>query len=87
MTAFRYLDLVMETVGYWDEAARLPERIQIDYLRECLPGEELLLQYGEKDGIRYCRGLKEDGTAAFHAAVRFAAELYPIVPLDEVGEI
>ena len=24
MTAFRYLDLVMETVGYWDEAARLP---------------------------------------------------------------
>ena len=45
----RYLDLIMETVGYWDREAYLPERIQVDYLRECLPGEELLLQYGKAD--------------------------------------
>ena len=87
MTAFRYLDLIMEITGYWDGPAYLPERIQVDYLRECLPGETLQLQYAEKDGIRYCRGLKEDGTAAFHASVRYAADVYPIVPLDDVAPI
>ena len=87
MTAFRYLDLIMETVGYWDREAYLPERIQVDYLRECLPGEALLLQYGKADDVHYCRGLKEDGSPAFHASVRFAKEAYPIVPLDEIGNI
>ncbi len=87
MTAFRYLDLIMETVGYWDGPAYLPERIQVDYLRECLPGEILQLQYGKADDIHYCRGLKADGSSAFHASVRFAKEVYPIVPLDEVAGI
>jgi len=86
MTAFRYLDLIMETVGYWDGAARLPERIQIDYLRECFPGETLTLRYGEAEGVRYCCGVKEDGTEAFRSAVRLAESAYPLVPLDEVGE-
>lgn len=75
LTAFRYLDLVMETVGYWDGPARLPERVQIDYLRECLPGDVLLLQYREQDGIHYCRGVKEDGTFSFHASVKFSEEI------------
>ena len=87
MTAFRYLDLIMETVGYWSGEVHLPERIQIDFMRECLPGETLLLQYGEADGIRYCCGIKEDHTESFRASVRFAKEVYPIVPIDEVGEI
>lgn len=86
MTAFRYLDLIMETVGYWEREAYLPERIQVDYLRECLPGETLLLQYGELDCIRYCCGVKEDGTAAFNAAVQFAKEPFPVRD-DELGAI
>ncbi len=77
MTAFRYLDLIMETVGYWEEEARLPQRIQIDYLRECLPGEVLRLQYAKADGMHYCRGMKDDGTVAFHAAVKLSEE--PVV--------
>lgn len=86
MTAFRYLDLIMETVGYWDGPAHLPERIQIDYRRECFPGETLELRYGEKEGIRYCCGVKENGTEAFRASVRFAEKPYSVVPLDEVGQ-
>ena len=77
MTAFRYLDLILETVGYWEGDVHMPERIQIDYLRECLPGETVQLQYAEADGLHYCRGLKEDGTAAFHASVKLAEEVHP----------
>lgn len=72
MTAFRYLDLIMETIGYWEEEARLPQRIQIDYLRECLPGEVLHLQYAEQMGVRYCRGIKDDGSVSFHASVKLS---------------
>jgi acyl-ACP thioesterase len=84
MTAFRYLDLVMETIGYWGEEVHMPERIQIDYLRECLPGEMLQLQYGEQDGVRYCRGMKDDGTVSFHAAVRLSEEIYPAAGVTNV---
>jgi medium-chain acyl-[acyl-carrier-protein] hydrolase len=84
MTAFRYLDLIMETIGYWDGEIHMPRRIQIDYLRECLPGESLLLRYAEKDGIRYCAGIKEDGTASFHATVKLSEEVYPAASVTNV---
>jgi len=77
MTAFRYLDLIMEAVGYWNGPARLAERIQIDYLKECLPGEVLQLQYAEREGIHYCRGVKKNGSVSFNATVRFSEEVYP----------
>lgn len=77
MTAFRYLDLIMETVGYWNNTLHLPERIQIDYLKECLPGEVVNLQYGKRDGVHYCSGVKQDGSVSFNASVRFSEECYP----------
>lgn len=77
MTAFRYLDLIMETVGYWNGELHLPERIQIDYLKECLPGEILNLKYGQKDGMHYCSGVKADGSVSFNATVRFSEKSYP----------
>lgn len=84
MTAFRYLDLVMETIGYWGDAVHMPKRIQIDYLKECLPGELLQLQYGELDGVKYCRGVKENGAVSFHAAVRLSDEEYPAASVTNV---
>ena len=84
MTAFRYLDLIMETVGYWEGEAHLPQRIQIDYLRECLPEEILLLQYAECNGVRYCRGIKENGVVSFHASVKFSEE---VVLVPDVSKI
>lgn len=77
MTAFRYLDLVLETIGYWDEEPHLPKRIQIDYKRECFPGELLELQHAERDGIHYCAGIKGDGTESFLAAVVLSGESRP----------
>ena len=84
MTAFRYLDLVMETIGYWGGEVHMPERIQIDYMRDCLPGEHLLLQYAEQDGIRYCRGVKTDGTVSFHASVKLSDSVYPSAKVTRV---
>lgn len=77
MTAFRYLDLILETVGYWEGEHRMPKRIQIDYLRECLPNEQVDLQFALENGVHYCRGVKLDGTVAFRAAVVFAEGAYP----------
>ena len=77
MTAFRYLDLVMETAGYWSGELHLPKRVQIDYMKECLPGEVLCLKHGMKDDVHYCSGVKADGSVSFHATVRFSEETYP----------
>lgn len=79
MTAFRYLDLILETVGYWDGDAHLPERVQIDFKRECLPGEILHLSRGERDGVLYCSGVKEDGTVAFLSSVKLSERMEPML--------
>lgn len=74
MTAFRYLDLILETVGYWNGEPHLPKRIQIDYKRECLPGDHLTLRHAMVDGVHYVAGIKADGTESFIASVRLAEE-------------
>ena len=84
MTAFRYLDLVLETVGYWEGEHHLPKRIQIDYLRECVANDRLDLQYGFENGISYCQGVKEDGTVSFRSGVVFAEEVYPAPSISGV---
>lgn len=77
MTAFRYLDLVLESIGYWNEEPHLPKRIQIDYKRECLPGDRLQLRHTMVDGGHYCAGIKEDGTVSFLASAVLAQESSP----------
>lgn len=77
MTAFRYLDLILEAVDYWSGELHLAERIQIDYKKECLPGDVLQIYRGEKDGVQYCSGVKVDGTVSFHAAVKLAEQATP----------
>lgn len=77
MTAFRYLDLILETVGYWNDQPRLLRRVQIDYKKECVPGEILELRYARQQGIHYCSGIKEDGSVSFHASVQMSEETYP----------
>lgn len=77
MTAFRYLDLIMETAGHWNGELHLPERVQIDYMKECLPGDVLYLKHGMKDDIHYCSGVKSNGSVSFNATVRFSKETYP----------
>lgn len=76
MTAFRYLDLIMESINYWESSVHLIERMQVDYRSECVPGDMLNLYHGMKDGIHYVSGYKADGTASFHSTVRLSKETY-----------
>lgn len=72
MTAFRYLDLILENIGYWDHEMHLAERIQIDYKKEVLAGETLKILVGQSDGIWYCSGEKADGQVSFNATVKMS---------------
>lgn len=45
--------------------------MEIGYLAECRPGETLDLFAGEREGIRYVRGVGPEGTDRFTAAMEF----------------
>lgn len=77
LTAFRYVDLICETVGYWGKELHLLERLQIDYKKECMPGEVIDLYRGEADGILYVSGVHSNGVVAFNASVKLSEEGYP----------
>ncbi|MEG1857881.1 MAG: thioesterase [Pseudoflavonifractor sp.] len=74
----RYADFVcdalrMEHLG----GASFVAELQMGYLAECLPGEELELLTGAAAGLQYVRGLGPEGRARFDAAVTLGE-----VPLD-----
>lgn len=50
--------------------------MQIGYLAECRPGEELLLQLGEQGNGRYVRGIDDGGKSRFEAALFFGKVLH-----------
>lgn len=77
MSAFRYLDLILESIGYWCGEHRLARRLQIDYRKECVVGDVLDLQHCELDGIHFVRGVKADGTVSFNAMVELSDTVIP----------
>lgn len=77
LTAFRYLDLILEAVGYWEGEMHLVRRLQIDYRRESVVGETLSICHAERDGVHYVSGVKSDGTVSFNASVLFDENITP----------
>lgn len=77
MSAFRYLDLILETIGYWSGEHHLARRLQIDYRKECVVGDVLDLQRCFHNGVYYVRGVKSDGTVSFYASVLLSDETVP----------
>lgn len=72
----RYADfacdaLEMEHLG----PDRFLSSMQIGYLAECLPGEELLLQVGREDSTCFVQGMDEGGKSRFEAALIFGEVL------------
>lgn len=66
----KYADFVcdaihMETLG----ETRFVSSLQLGYLAECLPGNEVDLLTVEQDGLIYVRGADESGKARFEAAL------------------
>ena len=72
----RYADfacdaLEMEHLG----PGRFLSSMQIGYLAECRPGEELLLWTKEQDGAHFVQGMDEGGKSRFEAALIFGEVL------------
>lgn len=72
----RYADfacdaLEMERLG----PGRFLSSMQIGYLAECRPGEELLLWTKEQDGTHFVQGMDEGGKSRFEAALIFGEVL------------
>lgn len=84
LTAFRYVELICELSGYWGPELHLIRRLQVDFRKECLPGETISLYHGMRDGVHYVAGLHENGRPAFHASLELAEETCPRVA-DELN--
>ena len=65
------LALEMERLG----PDRFLSSMQIGYLAECRPGEELLLWTREQDGTHFVQGMDEGGKSRFEAALIFGEVL------------
>ena len=75
MSAFRYLDLILEAASYWEGDMHLARRVQIDYRKECVVGDRVSIRHCLQDGIHYVCGVKADGTVSFNASVQYAQEI------------
>lgn len=63
-----YADIICESCGYWSGGQRIMRSIHIDYSAEYRPGETIALLAGEKEGVRYMRGIHPTGAIGFSAA-------------------
>ena len=72
----RYADFACDALEMEKlEAGTFLSQLQIGYLAECRPGEELRLMAGQEGETRFVRGMDEDGKSRFEAALIFSKEL------------
>ena len=72
MTNLRYIQLVMDAFTPEEFCGKMLSDLEIHYRNQCLYGEQIrMLRGGEEDGHRIL-AIKEDGTPAVCAKVRFA---------------
>lgn len=67
-----YADLICRETGYWDGAPRVMRALQIDYVKECMPGDRIRLGTAARDGGYIVQGIHADGRPCFNA--RFVYE-------------
>ena len=71
MTSAGYLSLACDALGFWNNGEKLMRFIQVDFLSEVRPGTYVKFETGEADGLKYMRGIKDDGKTAFIACCDF----------------
>ena len=72
----RYADFACDALEMEKlERGAFLSQLQIGYLAECRPGEELYLMAGQEGETRFVRGMDEDGKSRFEAALIFSKEL------------
>ena len=71
-TSPKYLDLVCDFTDFWGGEERVCSYMQVDYVSECRPGEELrILRAGDGESV-FVRGEHSDGSTAFDAVCRYS---------------
>lgn len=69
MNNTRYVDLACDALGYGKAGGRYVSEIQVGFLAECFPGEELLVLTKEAAGKGYVLGADDAGKRRFEAAL------------------
>lgn len=73
MNNTRYADIACDAIGYERVADRFVSELQMNYLRECFPGDELLVLTANADGDSFVRGVGDSGEPRFEVRLGFSA--------------
>lgn len=72
----RYADFVTDALHVERlEENQFVSQLQIGYLKECLPGEDISVLTGQEDGLWYVHGMDQEGVPRFDAKVEIGTVL------------
>ena len=72
MNNTKYADVACDAIQFHKCRGQFISEVQINYLCECFPGEELLILKGEEAGLHYVRGTDGDGKNRFEVRIRLS---------------
>ena len=67
----KYAVIACDVIGYDKRKGQFFREVQINYLQECFPGDEIITFRGRADGVDYVRGTDASGAARFEVSLRF----------------
>jgi len=65
MNNIKYADIACDAIGYAGFREDFPAEVQIGYVQECFPGEEILVQTACEGDVHFVRGIDGDGKSRF----------------------
>ena len=65
----RYADILCDTISLDKQEGMYPNRMQIGYLAECRPGEEIGLGTGRTGNLWFIKGADQSGKARFEGSL------------------
>ena len=72
MNNTKYADIACDAIEYHKLSGKFISEVQVNYLCECFPGEELLIQQGEEEELHYIRGTDQKGQNRFEVRMRLS---------------
>jgi len=70
MNNTKYADIACDVIRYDLCRGQFISEVQINYLHECFPGDELLIRKGEADSVHYVQGTDVAGRVRFEVSMR-----------------
>jgi len=70
MNNTKYADIACDAIRYDRCNNQFISEVQINYLCECFPGEDIIVLGGEADGVHYIRGTDGAGKHRFDACIK-----------------